>query len=420
MTNDKHASGAMARENAIEPRAVCDANGRRWRVECGDWTMQPAGMISAEQARTVCEITAAALSAISTPEAQREGCPVSISGVGEQIDAAMDELEAHHPVSAMTHLEEAKARLDRLAGPRPEAQREGSEKRAEALVDAYGKAERNLTLAANDAGPEEYDQCIRVCNDAKQKLLASLRPEAQREGLAGRLVELSAIKQAIRDFKFDHDERGGIVFGPVTVERLTASIAAALALHTTSQPEGGDPVRDAIWLVAREVQELNPGSSCLLEVEAALRAAAPQPPLPSGAPDALAALRNLCDAWDGSNNGGIHRGNITKSHADARAAIAQAEAGTSITVAGSEDPHGTMFCRQPDDTWLMRNSSGQWVTVPPFTAAGTSGTSGDRIQKLIREGKEWRDMYVAVADERDRLIIALAQLQGAPPPKGDQ
>jgi hypothetical protein len=70
---DTTVPGAMARESAAQPRAVCDPSGKRWRVECDDWTMQPTGLVSVEQARAICETTAAALAAISAPEAQREG-----------------------------------------------------------------------------------------------------------------------------------------------------------------------------------------------------------------------------------------------------------------------------------------------------------------------------------------------------------
>jgi hypothetical protein len=43
----------------------------------------------------------------------------------------------------------------------------------------------------------------------------------------------------------------------------------------------------------------------------------------AAAPKLLAELRNLCDAWE--HEGGRHAGNITRSVADARAAIAKAE-----------------------------------------------------------------------------------------------
>lgn len=41
--------------------AVCDATGRRWRVEGPGWTMQPEGTLTFEEAEAICRTTAHAL-----------------------------------------------------------------------------------------------------------------------------------------------------------------------------------------------------------------------------------------------------------------------------------------------------------------------------------------------------------------------
>ncbi|WP_018264076.1 hypothetical protein [Methylobacterium sp. WSM2598] len=48
-------------------RAVCDANGRRWRVEGPGWTMQPQGTLTAAEAEALCRACAHALARESWP-----------------------------------------------------------------------------------------------------------------------------------------------------------------------------------------------------------------------------------------------------------------------------------------------------------------------------------------------------------------
>lgn len=50
-----------ARKDGQSIRAASDANGRRWRVEGPGWTMQPEGILTAEQAETICRAAAHAL-----------------------------------------------------------------------------------------------------------------------------------------------------------------------------------------------------------------------------------------------------------------------------------------------------------------------------------------------------------------------
>ncbi|WP_246696013.1 hypothetical protein, partial [Methylorubrum populi] len=57
-----------------EAEAVCDPNGRRWRVEGPGWTMQPEGALTAAEAEAICKASAQAIAARpAAPEAQGAG-----------------------------------------------------------------------------------------------------------------------------------------------------------------------------------------------------------------------------------------------------------------------------------------------------------------------------------------------------------
>ncbi|WP_375458846.1 hypothetical protein [uncultured Enterovirga sp.] len=61
-------STAVAVTEPSDVQAVCDPNGRRWRVEGPDWTMQPEGIVSSDQAREICQTAAAALGTLAAQE----------------------------------------------------------------------------------------------------------------------------------------------------------------------------------------------------------------------------------------------------------------------------------------------------------------------------------------------------------------
>lgn len=66
------ASGKPVSSSPDGAAAVCDPNGRRWRVEHPEWMMQPEGNLTAAEAERICKTTAAAL-ARSIPKASADG-----------------------------------------------------------------------------------------------------------------------------------------------------------------------------------------------------------------------------------------------------------------------------------------------------------------------------------------------------------
>jgi hypothetical protein len=234
--------------------------------------------------------------------------------------------------------------------------------------------------------------------------LSALRSEAQREGLAGRLAELREVcakvaEQEALDFLSPEYATGQPLSSfaeRFACEQVAKEIRAldigALALHATSQPlsqEGGHAEIERLerdlaeadeWIreATKAITNLTAGGSeyfarrvrgvyradlpfCVQRIRDrfegaerrwrdAIRAAAPQPPLPPGAPDALAVLKAIRAELPKTDPGPAFdeygyksQGNYGDVASDAAAyaewliaekldaAIAQAEAGTSGT-----------------------------------------------------------------------------------------
>lgn len=76
-------------------RAVCDDNGRRWRVEGPGWTMQPEGTISAGEAETICRSAAHALTLNDGVTAEADSLAPHEHAIGRTLPERLDDLARH-------------------------------------------------------------------------------------------------------------------------------------------------------------------------------------------------------------------------------------------------------------------------------------------------------------------------------------